>query len=190
MQENRIAFFCFFSEWSVCIWSAKNQVYIQPAQATQQYSYTCLHHDKLNKLSYRRQTTQHLCTLTLRSPWHKTLRSTAFHAVLSKAALWWMTVIYWPDFPTFTNPRPCDAINPPWAIRFISGMGKLEWLDYNLVKVPWCDCFQIFRLAPGHPEIQLFAHNTSMWQTHSYIGIANAVQCTGVRRKKWNVDKP
>jgi len=65
-------------------------------------------------LSYRWQTT--------RSRWHKTLRSTAFHVVLLMAALWWMTAIYWPDFPTFTYPCPIWEI--PRSIEFIFGMEK------------------------------------------------------------------
>jgi len=81
-------------------------------------------------------------------------RSTAFHAVLSRAALWWITAIYWPDFPTFTYHSP--IWRPQWGgsprdIGFIFGMGKLEWLDYNLVKVTWW-------------SIQLFGHSTSTWQ--------------------------
>jgi len=58
------------------------------------------------KLSCRWQTARRLCTLMLRSPRHKTPRSTAFCIVLSRAAVWWMTAIYWPDFPTFTYPSP------------------------------------------------------------------------------------
>jgi len=59
--------------------------------------------------------------------------------VLSWAALWWMTVIYWPGFPT-TYPSPISC--PQWggspkAIGFIYGMEKLEWLGYNMVKVAW-----------------------------------------------------
>jgi len=34
------------------------------------------------------------------------LHSTAFHAVLSRTVFWWMTAIYWPDFPTFICPSP------------------------------------------------------------------------------------
>jgi len=41
----------------------------------------------------------------------------------------------------------------PLAIRFIFGMGKLEWLGYNLVKVAWW-------------STQSFGYNTSTWQTH------------------------
>jgi len=40
----------------------------------------------------------------------------------------------------------------PWVYRLF-GMGKLEWLGYNLVKVEW-------------RSTQSFRHNTSMWQTH------------------------
>jgi len=41
----------------------------------------------------------------------------------------------------------------PRAIGFIFGMGKLEWLGYNLVKVAWWSTHS-------------FGHNTSTWQTH------------------------
>jgi len=41
----------------------------------------------------------------------------------------------------------------PWAIGFIFGVGKLEWLGYSLVKVEsW--------------STQSFGYNTSTWQTH------------------------
>jgi len=85
------------------------------------------------------------------SSWHKTLRSTAF-----QAALWWMTAIYWPGFPTFTYPSLIWC--PQWgksarAIGFIFGKEKLEWLGNNLVKVAWW-------------LTQSFGHNTSTWQTH------------------------
>jgi len=47
---------------------------------------------------------------------------------------------HWPDFLSFTYPSP--IWRPQWggspcAIRFVFGIGKLEWLGYNLVKVPW-----------------------------------------------------
>jgi len=78
------------------------------------------------------------------------------HAMLSRAALWWMTVIYWPDFPTFTYPSP--IWRPQWgrsprAIGFIFSTEKLEWLGYNLVKVAWWSTLS-------------YGHNTSTWQTH------------------------
>jgi len=41
-------------------------------------------------------------------------------------------------FPALCNYAiPYDALNEgiPRAIKFIFGMGKLEWLGYNLVKV-------------------------------------------------------
>jgi len=43
----------------------------------------------------------------LASRWNKMLQSTAFHAMLSRAILWWMTAIYWPNFVTL----PFDALN-------------------------------------------------------------------------------
>jgi len=48
-----------------------------------------------------------------------------------------MTAIYWPDFPTFTYAFLIDALIEEIlrVIWFIFGMGKLEWLSYNLVKV-------------------------------------------------------
>jgi len=58
-----------------------------------------------------------------------------------------MTAIYWPDY---TYPSPI------WRRRwvgFIFGVGKLEWLGYNLVKIAWW-------------ATQSFGHNTSTWQTH------------------------
>jgi len=65
-----------------------------------------------------------------------------------------MTAIYWPNFPTFTYPSP--IWRPRWegfpqAIGFICGMGKLEWLRYNLVKVAW-------------RSTQSLGHNTSTRQ--------------------------
>jgi len=80
----------------------------------------------------------------------------ARHAVLSRADLWWMTAIYWPDFPTVTNLFSIwhpQWGGPPRAIGFILGIGKLEWLGYNLVKVAWW-------------STQSFGDNTSTWQTH------------------------
>jgi len=53
------------------------------------------------------------CTPILRSTWRRTLRSTACHAARSRAALWWMSAIYWPDFPTFTYPAPISR--PRWG---------------------------------------------------------------------------
>jgi len=111
---------------------------------------------KFNKnLSCRWQTARRLCTPMLRSPWYKTLRSPAFHPVLPRAAFWRMTAVYWPDFPIFTYPS--RIWRPQWGeslrtIEFIFGMGKLEWLGYNLVKVArW--------------STQSLWHNTSTWQT-------------------------
>jgi len=53
----------------------------------------------------------------------------------------------------------------PQAIGFVFGLGKLEWLGYNLVKVA---CW----------STQLFGHNTSTWQTNiqtdSHVTIGNA----------------
>jgi len=56
------------------------------------------------KIRYRCQTARHLCMKI--SSTQNTIRSTAFHDVLLRAALWWMTAIYWPDFFTFTYPSP------------------------------------------------------------------------------------
>jgi len=89
-------------------------------------------------------------------PWHKTLRNTAFRAVLSRADIWWMTAIYWPDFPTFTYPS--SIWRPQWggspgAIGFTFGVGKLKGRGYNLVKVAWW-------------STRSFGHDTSTWQTH------------------------
>jgi len=63
----------------------------------------------------------------------------ARHAMLSTAAVWWITAIYWPDFRTFTYPPPIWY--PQWggsspAIGFMFGAGKLEWLGCNLMKRP------------------------------------------------------
>jgi len=123
------------------------------------YNYCSLRTTKVvynKKFSYRWQTARLLCTPLLRYPWHKTLRSTAFYAVLSRAALWWMTAIYWSNFPTFV--RPFSIWRPRWggshrAVEFIVGKTKLEWLGYNLVKAAWW-------------STQSFGHNTSTWQTH------------------------
>jgi len=56
------------------------------------------------------------------------------------AAIWWLTDLL-AGFSDFWA---------PWAIGFIFGMRKLEWLGYNLVKVVWWSA-------------QSFEHNTSMW---------------------------
>jgi len=96
------------------------------------------------KLSYRWQTAQHLFIYLL-----------IVHAVLSRAALWWMTAIYWHNFLTFTYPYHWT----PSMMRIPSSYlvhiwdGKLEWLGYNLVKVTWW-------------STQSFGHNTSTSQTH------------------------
>jgi len=77
------------------------------------------------KLSYRWQTARRLCTVMLKSPWHKMLPCIPFQAVLSRAALWWMTAIYWPNFSTFTSPSPIwlpQWQGPPWANGFIFGV--------------------------------------------------------------------
>jgi len=81
----------------------------------------------------------------------------ARHSVLSRAALWWMTAIYWPDFPTFIYPSPICRLR--WegfarALGFTFGTGKLEWRRYNLVKVGWW-------------STQPFGHNTLTGQTHT-----------------------
>jgi len=86
---------------------------------------------------------------------YKLLDACVRHALLTAAALWWMTVIHWPDFLSFTYPAP--IWRPEWggfnrAIGSVFVMWKLEWLGYNLVKVAWL-------------STQLFWHNTSMWQT-------------------------
>jgi len=35
----------------------------------------------------------------------------ARHAVLSRAARWWMAAIFWPDFPTFISSLPFGSPN-------------------------------------------------------------------------------
>jgi len=57
-----------------------------------------------DKLSYCSQTAQLLCTRML-------------YAVLSRAALWRMTAIYWPDFPTFTSPLGVRRISQWGGIK-------------------------------------------------------------------------
>jgi len=80
----------------------------------------------------------------------------ARYAVLSRAALWWLTALYWLNFSTFTYRssiwRPQRGKSPR-AIGFKFGTGKLEWLGYNTMKVAWW-------------LTQSFGHNTSTWQTH------------------------
>jgi len=81
-------------------------------------------HNKKHSLCW--QTARRLFTPMLRSS-HKTLQSSAFHVVLSRAALWWMTAIYWPDFPTFTYPSRIwclEWVGSSRAIGFIFGVGK------------------------------------------------------------------
>jgi len=101
--------------------------------------------------------------------------STAFHAVLSRAALWWMTAIYWPDFQTFTYLS--HIWYPQWggypqSIKFIFGTEKLEWLGQNLVKVErWLT--------------QSFGHNTSTWQTHRQPR-RHSKCCTNARHRAAN----
>jgi len=90
-------------------------------------------HITTKKLSYRWQTARHM-------------RMLKFHAGLSRAALWWMTVIFSHLTPSMRRSSG--------AIGFIFGTEKLEWLGYNQVKVAW-------------RSTQLFGHNTSMWQTHT-----------------------
>jgi len=86
------------------------------------------------KLSCRWQTTWCMCMPMLRSPWYKILQSTAFHVVLSRAALWWPRFIG-QIFRLLPTPFPYDALNEGDSLElFISGMVKLEWLGYNLVR--------------------------------------------------------
>jgi len=107
------------------------------------------------KLSCRWHITWCLCTPMLRSRWHKTLWSTTFHAMQSRVALLRMTAIYLPDCSNFACPSP--IWRRQWEgssrlIGFIYGMGKLEWLGYNLVKVAWW-------------STQLSRHNAPTWHT-------------------------
>jgi len=45
----------------------------------------------------------------------------------------------WPELPILPIPLPFDSLveEIPRAIGFIFGVGKLEWLGYNSVKVAW-----------------------------------------------------
>jgi len=49
-----------------------------------------------------------------------------FHDVVSRAAVWWMTAFYWPDFPTFTYPSPVwlSMIGFPSSYRVHIWYGK------------------------------------------------------------------
>jgi len=58
----------------------------------------------------------------------------ARHNALSRAALWWMNATYWPDFRLLSTPAPFDLLKPS---GLVFGMGKLEWLGYNFLKVVW-----------------------------------------------------
>jgi len=81
------------------------------------------------------------------------LRSTSFHAVLSGAALWWMTAIYWQDFPTFTYPSAIWL--PQWG-DFLELSGSYLVCEKNGWATIWW----------SHVMITLsLGHNTSMWQT-------------------------
>jgi len=77
-----------------------------------------------------------------------------------------LVAIYWPDFPTrswqhigrifqhLLTPSVIDAIRGfPRATWLMFGIGKPEWLGYNLAKVAWW-------------LTQMFGYNTSTWQTH------------------------
>jgi len=93
-----------------------------------------------------------------------------------------LTAINWSDLSTFT--LFSSTLRPRWgrcprAIRFMFGMGKLEWLGYNLVKVAWW-------------STQSFGHNTSTWQTHTdrqtdrhrHVAMANAAPTHYIGRQK------
>jgi len=60
--------------------------------------------------------------------------------------------------------------------EFYFARGKLEWLEYNLVKVAWW-------------STRLFGHSTSTWQTDrqtdSHVAIANAapMHCVGSQKE-------
>jgi len=119
------------------------------------------------KLSNRWQTARRLCTPMLRS-WHKTPRSTAFHAVLSTAELWWLAAIYWSNFPTLTISFPTWRFHSGAsrrAIWFIFGMRKLEWLDYNLLKVAVV-LAQLYRYTNTAPMILKNTYQTQRAATH------------------------
>jgi len=75
---------------------------------------------------------------------------------------------YWSSFFHFYLPSPIWRLQ--WggslgAIGFIFGLGKLEWLGYNLVKVAWWSS-------------QSLRHNTSTWQTDRLTDITCLIECT------------
>jgi len=98
-----------------------------------------------------------------------------FHAVLSRAVLWWITAIYWPDFATFTYPSPIWRHQYEEDSLELSGSylvwKKLEWLGYNLMKVAWWST-QSFGWAQ-YMYINLTDRQTD-WQTDSHVAIADA----------------
>jgi len=128
------------------------------------------------KLSYRWQTARRLCTPMLTSPWHKTLRSkAAFHAVLLRAALSWMTAIYWRDFPTFTTPLPFDE---PYRVHIWYGKARMAGLQSNegrmmIDSVVWAQYI-----------------NVTDTQTYSHVATANAAPTHCVRWQKHVIVRP
>jgi len=88
---------------------------------------------------------------------------TLVHDVMSRADLWWMTVITeFLHFCLHLSPLMPSTKGIPQATGFIFGTEKLEWLGYNLVKVAWW-------------STQSFGHNTSTWHTDSHVAIANSM---------------
>jgi len=140
------------------------------------------------KFSDRWRTTQRLCTSMLRSAWHKTLWSTDFHAVLSRAALWWMTAIYWPDFPSFIYPSLIWRRQSPRAIGFIFCYWKTRTAGLQssegrmmIDSVVWA---QHINVTDSHVDI---ANAIPMhWHWVAKMMFINAVN----QKKLWNFVQP
>jgi len=104
-------------------------------------------------------------------------------AVLSRAALWWMTVIYWPVFFDFYLPLS----HLPLLMREIPSSYRVHI---------WCEKTRMAGLQSGEGRIwltQSFGHNTSTWQTHretdSHVTIANAMPMHCVGRQTHSILK-
>jgi len=112
----------------------------------------------LKKLSCRWQSAWRLCTPMLRSPWHKTLRSTVFRAVLPRAAIWWMTAIYWPHIPTFTYPSPIwrRQSNSSYRVHIWYGKTRMTGLQSGegrmmIDSVVWAQYINVTDRQPRRP---------------------------------------
>jgi len=118
---------------------------------------------------------RHLCMPKLRSPWHKMLQSSAFHAVLSSAALCWMTAIL-AEFCEFYLPIPhltpsLRGIPSSYQVHIWSGKTRMAGLQSGEGRI----MIDSSRLGTIHQRGR---------HTDSHVAIANASLTHYVARQK------